>query len=251
METRRAFLSGCMAFLSFSSPKGSAEALPEVFPPLQNLPAPSHTANTCRIRRLPTLPERLCEIAAVILRAFPLGCGLVVACGQIRPAREGPMRGTMMDFPLTLPTILERSGKIFPRVEIVSCKPDRSILRTCYGEFYRRACRLAAALTKLGLRTGDRIASLMWNHAGPLEAFFGVPCAGGILHTLNLRLHPHEIAGIAKQAGDRFLLIDDVLLPVYEKLNEDGYFERVIVVSYRFNCLQEGYLSYEELHAED
>src|SRR5437870_4855597 len=63
METRRAFLSGCMAFLSFSSPKGSAEALPEVFPPLQNLPAPSHTANTCRIRRLPTLPERLCEIA--------------------------------------------------------------------------------------------------------------------------------------------------------------------------------------------
>jgi len=63
METRRAFLSGCMAFLSFSSPKGSAEALPEVFSPLQNLPAPSHTANTCRIRRLPTLPERLCEIA--------------------------------------------------------------------------------------------------------------------------------------------------------------------------------------------
>src|SRR5437870_1745660 len=63
METLRAFLSGCMAFLSFSSPKGSAEALPEVFSPLQNLPAPSHTANTCRIRRLPTLPERLCEIA--------------------------------------------------------------------------------------------------------------------------------------------------------------------------------------------
>src|SRR5438876_10737461 len=63
METRRAFLSGCMAFLSFSSPKGSAEALPEAFSPLQNLPAPSHTANTCRIRRLPTLPERLCEIA--------------------------------------------------------------------------------------------------------------------------------------------------------------------------------------------
>src|SRR5271163_5169639 len=63
METLRAFLSGCMASLSFSSPKGSAEALPEVFCPLQNLPAPSHTANICRIRRLPTLTERLCEIA--------------------------------------------------------------------------------------------------------------------------------------------------------------------------------------------
>jgi hypothetical protein len=53
-----------MASLSFSSPKGSAEALPEVFSLLQNLPTPSHTANICRIRRLPTLAERLCETAA-------------------------------------------------------------------------------------------------------------------------------------------------------------------------------------------
>src|SRR5271170_5533878 len=70
METLRAFLSGCMASLSFSSPKGSAEALPEVFCPLQNLPAPSHTANICRIRRLPTLTERLCEIAGIVVRTL-------------------------------------------------------------------------------------------------------------------------------------------------------------------------------------
>src|SRR5438034_8601924 len=88
------------------------------------------------------------------------------------------MRGTMMNFPLTLPTILERSGKIFPRVEIVSRKPDNSIVRTCYGDFYRRARRLGAALSKLGLEPGDRVASMMWNHASHLEAFFGVPCAG-------------------------------------------------------------------------
>ena len=60
------------------------------------------------------------------------------------------MRGTMMDFPLTLPTILERAGKIFGRVEIVLRRPDRSITRRCYGEFYRRARRLGSALTKLG-----------------------------------------------------------------------------------------------------
>src|SRR5947208_15600370 len=104
------------------------------------------------------------------------------------------MRGTMMDFPLTRPTMLEPSGKIFPRFEIVSRRPDESINRTCYGEYHGRARRFAAALTKLGLRPGDRVASMMWNHAGHLEAFFGVPCAGGILHTLNLRLHPHELA---------------------------------------------------------
>src|SRR6267378_3690200 len=103
-----------------------------------------------------------------------------------------------MYVPLTLHTIPERPGKIFPRVEIVSCKPDRSIARSWNGEFYRRARRLAAALVKLGLQPGDRVASMMWNHSGHLAAFFGVPCAGGILHTLNLRLHPHEIAGIAK-----------------------------------------------------
>jgi fatty-acyl-CoA synthase len=160
------------------------------------------------------------------------------------------MRGTMMDFPLTLPTILERAGKIFSRVEIVSRKPDRSIARSCYGEFYRRARLLSEALTRLGMQPGDRVASMMWNHSGHLEAFFGVPCAGGILHTLNLRLHPHEIAAIANHAGDRFLLIDDVLLPVYEKFRNDVPFERVIVVPYGCGSVPEGFLNYEELLAE-
>src|SRR5215472_4531755 len=113
------------------------------------------------------------------------------------------MYGTMMNFPLTLATILERSGKIFPRVEIVSRKPDGTTARSCYADFYRRARRLSMALKKLGLESGDRVASMMWNHSSHLEGFFGVPCAGGILHTLNLRLHPQEIAGIAKHAGDR------------------------------------------------
>src|SRR5260370_5164239 len=159
------------------------------------------------------------------------------------------MRGTMLDFPLTLPTLLERSGKIFSRIEIVSRKPDKSIARTCYGEFCRRARRLAAALTKVGLRPGDRVASMMWNHSGHLEAFFGVPCAGGILHTLNLRLHPHEIAAIVKKADDRFLLIDDVLVPLFEKYCEHVSHEHVIVLPYGCNSIPQGSLHYQELLA--
>jgi fatty-acyl-CoA synthase len=155
-----------------------------------------------------------------------------------------------MDFPLTLPTVLERADKLFARVELVSRRPDRSIVRTCYGDFYGRARRLSSALTKLGLRAGDRVASMMWNHAGHLEAFFGVPCAGGILHTLNLRLHPHEIAGIANHAEDRWLIIDDVLLPVYEKFRESAPFERVIVVPYGCGEVPAEFLNYEELLAE-
>jgi fatty-acyl-CoA synthase len=165
------------------------------------------------------------------------------------------MRGTMMDFPLTLPAILERSGKLFHRVEIVSRRPDRTMVRTTFGDFYRRARRLADAITKLGLRPGDRVASMMWNHAGHLEAFFGVPCAGGILHTLNLRLHPHEIAAIVNHAADRFLLIDDVLLPAFEKFRASVSFERVVVIPYCGGSvpIPEGSLNYEEIlaHAGD
>ena len=157
------------------------------------------------------------------------------------------MRGTMMDFPLTLKTILERAGKQFSKVELVSRRPDRSVVRTNYRLFSERARRLASALNKLGLRSGDRVASMMWNHVGHLEAFFGVPCAGGILHTLNLRLHPHEIAGIAKHANDRFLLIDDVLLPAFDKFRKDVPFETVIVVPYGCNAVPAEFLNYEEL----
>jgi fatty-acyl-CoA synthase len=159
------------------------------------------------------------------------------------------MRGTMMNFPLTLPAILERSGKLFHRVDIVSRRPDCSIQRTTYGAFYRRARRLADAMTKLGLRPGDRVASMMWNHSGHLEAFFGVPCAGGILHTLNLRLHPHELAAIINHAEDRFLIIDDVLLPAFEKCRAGVSFERVIVVPYGGGSIPDGFLNYEELLA--
>jgi fatty-acyl-CoA synthase len=160
------------------------------------------------------------------------------------------MQGTMMGFPLTLPTMLERAGKLYPRVEIVSRKPDRSVTRCNYGQMYKRARRLAAALQGLGLRAGERVASLMWNHSGHVEAFWGVPCAGGILHTLNLRLHPHEIAAIANHAKDRFLLVDDVLFPLYQKFAAEVSFERVIVVPFGFASVPEGFLNYEELLAE-
>jgi fatty-acyl-CoA synthase len=101
----------------------------------------------------------------------------------------------------------------------------------------------------MGLRPGDRVASMMWNHARHLEVFFGVPCAGGVLHTLNLRLHPPEIAYIVNHAEDRFLILDDVLLPIYEKFRDRVNFERVIVVPYGCQNIPTGYENYESLLA--
>ena len=142
------------------------------------------------------------------------------------------MKGTMMSFPLTLRPLLERAAKLFPNVEIVSSRPDNSIHRYTYREMAQRARSLAAVLQAAGLKPGDRVASLMWNHHAHLEAYFGVPCAGGILHTLNLRLHPDELAYIINHAQDRFLIVDDVLLYLFEKFKNKVKFERVFVVPF-------------------
>jgi len=142
------------------------------------------------------------------------------------------MQGTMMHYPLTLSHGLERAGKFFSSAEIVSRRPDHSLHRYTYADLYRRARALAEALQKAGLKRGDRVATLMWNHYPHLEAYFGIPISGGVLHPLNLRLAPSEIAYIANHAQDRFLIVDDVLLPLYEKIRGSVQFERVIVVNW-------------------
>src|ERR1700704_3725709 len=140
------------------------------------------------------------------------------------------MQSTMMNYPLTLMPILERAGKLFGTSEIVSRLPDKSLHRYRVGDFHRRALALGGALQAAGLKPGDRVATLMWNHYAHLEAYFAIPCAGGVLHTLNLRLHPDDIAYIANHARDRFLIVDDVLLPLLDKFRAKAGFEKVIVV---------------------
>ena len=124
------------------------------------------------------------------------------------------MQGTMMHYPLTLSHSLERAGKYFSTAEIVSRRPDHSLHRYTYADLYRRSRVLAEALQKAGLKRGDRVATLMWNHYAHIEAYFGIPISGSVLHPLNLRLAPIEIAYIANHAQDRFLIVDDVLLPL-------------------------------------
>src|SRR5215470_12350888 len=123
------------------------------------------------------------------------------------------MLGTMMKFPLTLTPVLERAGKLFGAVEVASRLPDQTIHRSNYAAVCRRARALAGAATAQGLSRGERIGSLMWNHLWHLEAYFGVPASGCIIHTLNPRLHPDELAYIVNHGGDRLLIVDDVLLP--------------------------------------
>ncbi len=154
-----------------------------------------------------------------------------------------------MDFPLTTPRILDRARLYHADVEVVCRRPDRSLVRTTYGEVVRRARALASALRNLGVRPQDRVATLCWNHREHLECYLGVPASGAVLHTLNLRLHPEELAYIMEHARDRVLVVDDVLLPLFETFRERVRVERMFVVPTSGKPVPAGYDSYEELVA--
>ena len=113
------------------------------------------------------------------------------------------MKGQMMDFQLTLPPLLRRAETYFGDKEIVTRLPDKSFHRYTYRDMAKRAKQLAVALDKLGLQKGDRVATLCWNHYQHMEAYFGIPCGGFVLHTLNLRLHPTTSATSRSTAATR------------------------------------------------
>ena len=155
------------------------------------------------------------------------------------------MLTTMMDVPLSLNHVLERAGALFPTQEIVSRRPDKSLVSHSYAQWHRRTRALAAALAGLGLQKGDRVATLCWNHHAHLECYFGIPAAGGVMHTLNLRLAPEEIGWIAADAQDRVLIVDDVLLPLYEQFKHLHPFEHVIVFPFSGARVPAGFTDYE------
>jgi fatty-acyl-CoA synthase len=159
------------------------------------------------------------------------------------------MNGLMMDdYPLTLSSIFRRGETLFRRREIVTRLPDKSLHRYTFGEFAERTRRLAGALRGLGIRPGDRVATLGWNHFQHLEAYFAIPLAGGVLHTLNLRLHPDELAYIVNHAGDRALIVDECLLPLWNQIKPLVDIPTVIVAA-ALNPPPEGLLEYETLLA--
>src|SRR2546425_6620446 len=118
------------------------------------------------------------------------------------------MDGLMMEYPLTLAFILRRAETLFGHKAIVTRRPDKTIHRYTYADFVPRAKKLAVALQQLGLRRGDRGATLGWNQYEHLEAYFGVPLAGMVLHTSNPPLPPKDLTYILNDAADPGLIID-------------------------------------------
>jgi fatty-acyl-CoA synthase len=159
------------------------------------------------------------------------------------------LKSTMMSSPLLVPSMLERAGKLFPHVEIVSSLPDGSRHSYTISDLHTRSRHLATALRRAGIRRGDRVGTLLWNGHEHLEAYFGISAAGAVVHTLSVRQHPDELAYIMNHAEDRFLIVEDVLLDVWQQVKSRVHCERIFVVD-RGKGLPAGTESFEAFLAE-
>jgi len=126
--------------------------------------------------------------------------------------------GAMQDWPLRVMRLVDHAEREHARREVVSAWADGSITRTNWGEIAAQARRMAKALERLGLGKGDRIATLAMNHAHHLTSWYGAIGIGGILHTINPRLFPDQLAYIANHAEDRVLLYDQAFAPLVESM---------------------------------
>ncbi len=137
----------------------------------------------------------------------------------------------MMHAPLTITSIMRHADRVNGAAEVVSVTAENPRHRCTLADVFRRARQLANALTRAGVKPGDRIATLAWNDHRHLELYYAVSCIGAVLHTLNPRLYPEQIVYIANHAGDRMLFADLTLMPLVEKLRGQlPKIERVLVL---------------------
>ncbi|MDQ1617374.1 MAG: hypothetical protein QOJ60_3313 [Actinomycetota bacterium] len=140
------------------------------------------------------------------------------------------MRSTMQETPLSVSTIVRYGTTAHSGAEVATATPD-GVRRATYGQVGRRAAQLAHALRSLGVTGDDRVGTFMWNNQEHLEAYAAIPSMGAVLHTLNIRLFPDQLAYTANHAQDKVVLADGSLLPVLAKVLSQMETVRHVVVS--------------------
>ncbi|ORW51629.1 long-chain fatty acid--CoA ligase [Mycobacterium paraense] len=140
------------------------------------------------------------------------------------------MDSTMQDFPLTIAAIMRHGCGVHGARTVTTATGD-GYRRITHRELGQQAARLANALRRLGVAGDQRVATFMWNNAEHLAAYLAVPSMGAVLHTLNIRLFPEQIAYVANEAEDRVVLVDASLVKLLAPvLGELKTVETVIVV---------------------
>ncbi|MEQ1863748.1 MAG: long-chain-fatty-acid--CoA ligase [Micropepsaceae bacterium] len=128
------------------------------------------------------------------------------------------MLGSMQDWPLVVPSILDHAARFHGEREFVTRTVEGPIARTNYKTLHSRARRVAKALNRRGIRLGDRIGTLAWNTARHFETWYGIMGLGAICHTINPRLFPEQITYIVNHAENRLIFADTTFVPILEKI---------------------------------
>lgn len=166
---------------------------------------------------------------------------------------DADFRPAMMDTQLNSWLLFAHAERHHAEVEIVSRLVSGEVDRYTYADYSRRTRQLMNALDGLGLAAGAPVATLAWNHHRHLECYFGIPCTGRLLHTLNVRLSPAELAYIIQDAGDRAILADPDMLPLLEQVRDHGGLagvEHIVVLAADVpDTSLDGVLAYEQLLA--
>jgi fatty-acyl-CoA synthase len=159
------------------------------------------------------------------------------------------MQGLMMEYPLTLTQFFERSRRLFARKTLATRMPGGPLCRYTYADFAERVARLAGGLAALGVRPGDRVGTFAWNTHHHLEAYWAVPMMGAVLHTVNFRLAPEDIAYIIHHAEDSVLLVGASVWPLLAPIREALTTVRqcVLIQDVPEAALPPGVLAYEDL----
>ena len=154
------------------------------------------------------------------------------------------------DFDITIQHILRRMSTMTSHAEVATLREDGTVTHTSYGEVARRANQLAHALSALGVRPDDRVATFAWNSQEHLEAYLALPCMGAVLHTLNIRLSAEQLSYIVNHAQDKLIIIDDSLVPLIEPIASTfASVEHFIVIGDGSAGSLPNVLRYEELLA--
>ncbi|GAB5457257.1 MAG: hypothetical protein Hens3KO_02870 [Henriciella sp.] len=130
------------------------------------------------------------------------------------------MKGLMQDWPLTTDKILEHANNINPTREVITRRVSGKIVRTNYGEMFKLSKQVSNALKADGISLGDRVGTLGWNSGRHMASWHGTMGIGAVLHTLNPRLLPQQIAWIINHAEDKILIFDITFLPIVEAIKD-------------------------------
>ncbi len=128
------------------------------------------------------------------------------------------MLGLMSERPLLISSIITHAATYHGDVEIVSRTVEGPIHRYTYRDAERRSKQLARALLRLGIKPGDRVATLAWNTFRHFELYYAISGIGAVCHTINPRLFDDQIVYIVNHAADRLLFVDTTFLPLVERL---------------------------------